>query len=209
MNQDQQKNLIKTADAIGDQLSWVWNYISTLRELQKYAKTHPELIVRNNHFFFTIMQAMWDALLLKLSHCSDDSKKGKAIGFPKLFKQLRAYKLDDQNLHAILQKQESALQRLSIKLKVEKWRNEILAHHTQAVTSPEFYEKNKCTLKEVEKLVAKYQNILHTFTFPLLNLGFRIRDHGPRAHRGVKKLLIALEKAEQQHSGRRVVRTRG
>ena len=198
MNQDQHKNLMETADAIGDQLSWVWNYIATLRELQKYAQSRAELIERNNHFFFTIIQAMWDSLLLKLSHCSDDSKKGKAMGFPKLFKQLKAYGHNDPTLHAIVGKQEVVLQRLSIKLKVEKWRNEILAHHTQAVTSLDFYEKNRCTLEEVEKLVSKYQRILHTFTFPLLNFGFRIRDHGPRAHRGVKKLLSALEKAEQK-----------
>ena len=202
MNRDQQNNLTETADAIGDQLSWTWNYIATLRELQKHARSHPELIERNNHFFLTITRAMWDALFLKLSHCSDDSKKGRAMGFPKLFKQLRAYKPNDPILHATVKKQEGVLRCLSAKRKVEKWRDEVLAHHTQAATSSDFYQQNKCTLEEVEKLVAKYQRILHAFTFPLLNLGFRIRDHGPRAHRGVKQLFTALERGPTTRSTR-------
>ena len=65
MNRQQEKNLTETADAIADQLSWAWNYIATLRELQRHAFSLPELIDRNNHFFFTITHAMWDALFMK------------------------------------------------------------------------------------------------------------------------------------------------
>ena len=124
------------------------------------------------------------------------------MGFPKLFKQIRAYKPNGPILNAEVKKQEGVLKQLSAKTKVEKWRNEVLAHHTQAATSIDFYQQNKCTLEEVEKLVAKYQKILHVFTFPLLNLGFRIRDHGPRAHRVVKRLFGALERGRTARSKR-------
>jgi hypothetical protein len=179
--------------AIGDHLSLAWNYISTLRAFQKYARSQPELIKRHNHFFFTITRAIWDALFLKLSHCSDDSKRARAIGFPKLFKQLRAYQPDDPALQANVKKQETALQRLATQRKVEKWREQAVAHHTEMANSPQFYEQNKCTLDELEKLVARHEAILHALSFPIFNLGFRIRDHGPRAHRAVNRLMAIMK----------------
>jgi len=75
MNKDQQRNLLRTADAIGDHLAWAWNYVATLRALQKHARSRPKLIEKHNHFFSTVMFAMWDALFLKLSHCSDKNPR--------------------------------------------------------------------------------------------------------------------------------------
>jgi len=92
------------------------------------------------------------------------------------------------------------LQRLATQDKVKRWRNEIIAHHTRAVNSQQFIEDNKLTLDEVEKLVAKHREILHAFTFPLFDLGFRIKDHGPRAHRGVNKLFASLKESRTTKS---------
>ncbi|MFH1700536.1 MAG: hypothetical protein ABIE07_08105 [Candidatus Zixiibacteriota bacterium] len=198
MNKNQQRNLIETADAIGSHLALTWNYVATLRALQKHARSHPKLIEAHNHFIFTITQALWDVLLLKLSHCSDNTKKAK--GFPKLFNQLKKYLPEGAALKKTIKKQEKVLQRLATLEKVKKWRNEIIAHHTYAADGPQFFEDNQVTLDEVGKLVTKHRDILHAFTFPLFDLGFRIKDHGPRAHRGVNKLFASLKESRTKQS---------
>jgi hypothetical protein len=200
MNKNQQRNLIGTADAIGGHLALAWNYVATLRALQKHARSHPKLIEAHNHFFFTITQALWDVLLLKLSHCSDTTKEAK--GFPKLFKQLKKYLPEEAALQKTIKKQEKILQRLATQEKVKKWRNEIIAHHTHAADGQQFFEDNQFTLDEVDKLVTKHRDILHAFTFSLFDLGFRIKDHGSRAHKGIKKLFASL-------NGSRTTQSRG
>ena len=204
MNKDQQRNLLRTADAIGDHLAWAWNYVATLRALQKHARSRPKLIEKHNHFFSTVMFAMWDALFLKLSHCSD--KNRNATGFPRLFKELRAYLPQEPKVRAAVSKQEQVLLRLTARRKIENWRDEAVAHRTFAADCRQFFEDNKCTLDEVEKLVSRYQRILHSFTFPLFDLGFRVRDHGPRAHRGVNRLMASMKEGRTSASSVRSAR---
>jgi hypothetical protein len=191
MNAQQQKNVLHTADAIGEDLALAWNYVATLRALQRHARSSPNVIDRNNHFFSTITSAIWEALLLKLSHCSDKSRN--ALGFPKLFKQLRTYLPQNHALLKRIEKNEHALKRMSTQSKVEKWRHEVIAHHTPTANTREFFEKNRCSLDEIEKLVSSLRGFLQTLSIPLWNLGFKIKDHGPRAYRGVNKLIAALK----------------
>lgn len=198
MNINQQRNLIGIADAIGDDLALAWNHVATLRALQKHARSNPKLIEAHNHFFFTITKALWDVLLLELSHCTDTKREAK--GFPKFFRQLKKYSPEETTLQKTIKKQEKVLQQLSTQEKVKKWRNEIIAHHTNAAEGLQFFEDHQVTLDEVGKLVTKHRVILQAFTFPLFNLGFKIKDHGPRAHRGVNKLFASLKESRTKQS---------
>jgi chromate transporter len=89
MNDDQKKNLEITAMAIGQHLAFASNYVATLRGFQKHTRESAAILELTGHFIATVTRAMWEALILKLSHCSDNGRK--AIGFPRLFKQLKAY----------------------------------------------------------------------------------------------------------------------
>jgi hypothetical protein len=71
MNDDQRKNLDITATAISQHLVFAWNYAATLRSFQRHTRESAAILERTGHFIATITRAMWDALLLQLSHCSD------------------------------------------------------------------------------------------------------------------------------------------
>src|SRR5881397_2207240 len=75
MNPEQDENLLTTAKIIAQHLAFAWNYSATLRGLQQYARECPTILDRNGHFVATITYALWDSLLLKLSHCSDNRRE--------------------------------------------------------------------------------------------------------------------------------------
>jgi Sodium/hydrogen exchanger family len=89
MNPDQEQNLLHTVTTIAEHLAFTSNYVATLRGLQEYASEDPTALDRIGPLTSTIHSAMWNSLVLKLSHCSDTQKN--ATGFPKLFKQLRGF----------------------------------------------------------------------------------------------------------------------
>jgi hypothetical protein len=106
---------------------------------------------------------MWVSLLLKLRHCSDTQKD--ATGFPKLFKQLRAYLPPNSELRSQVQAQERRLYALDIQKLVEKWRNEVIAHHTITGDFKIFRQSNSLSLDEIEPLIDELSKIPHSTEF--------------------------------------------
>ena len=171
MNPDQDNNLSDTAAAIADHLAWARTYSATLRALQQYARESPAILDSNGHFVATITYAMWYALFLKLSHCTDLRKE--ATGFPKLFKQLRAYLPKQHKLFPEIQAQVQRLHELEAQKKVENWRHKVIAHHTITTDFGTFYKKNVVSLDEVERLIDAMNCMLHAFSIPLWNQALR------------------------------------
>ena len=196
MNDDQRKNLDITATAISQYLVYAWNYAATLRGFQRHTRESTAILERTGHFIATITLAMWEALLLKLSHCSDNRRE--AIGFPKLFKQLRAYLPEHREL---IQAQERRLSVLEIQKKVENWRNQIIAHYTITSGFADFYRDNVVSLDEIEQLLEELDEILHIFAMQLLDKCFMVKDLCEYAHEDVDRLVAGLKKeAESQSS---------
>ena len=199
MNPDQDKNLFSTAKTVAEHLAFAWNYSATLRGLQQYTRECPAILKRNEHFVTTIWYALWYALFLKLSHCSDSRKE--ATGFPKLFKQLRAYLPKRHELVAQVQAQERRLNGLDVQRKVENWRNQVIAHHTITGDFNTFYKENVVSLDEIERMINEMNESLHIFTILLWSQWFMVRDLDKHAREGVDHFVASMKKdAERQNS---------
>ena len=111
-----ERNGFKTAETIAEHLVYAWTYCATLRALQRHARECPDVLDRNGHFFSTLTFTLWDSLFLKLAHCSDSRRE--ATGFPKLFKQLRAYLSQSHQLRERVDQQERRLAALHARKKV-------------------------------------------------------------------------------------------
>jgi len=196
MNPDQEQNAFRTAETIAEQLVYAWNYCATLRALQRHAREAPAVLDLSGHFVSTITLALWDALFLKLAHCSD--KRKGATGFPKLFKQLRAYLPKVDVLRDRVDEQEQRLSLLEVRSKVDNWRNQVVAHHTVTRSFDEFYKQNVCSLDEIEELIQVLKGALHSLSLELWNQGFSIEDLGHHAHQGVDRIVKAM-KTETEH----------
>jgi AbiU2 len=199
MNPEQDKNLFSIAKTIAEHLAFAWNYFATLRGLQQYTRECPAILKRNEHFVSTIWYTLWYTLFLKRSHCSDSRKE--ATGFPKLFKQLRAYLPKQHALVAQVQAQERHLKGLDVQRKVENWRNQVIAHHTITSDFTTFYKKNVVSLDEIEQMISEMNESLHVFTIPLWSQLFMVRDLEQHAREGMDQFVASMKKdAEQQHS---------
>jgi len=196
MNPGQADNAFRTTEIIAEHLVHAWNYCATLRALQCYACSCPDVLDRNGHFFSTLTFALWDSLFLKLAHCSDRQKE--ATGFPKLFKQLRAYLPESHHLRQHIDEQERSLTALEAREKVEKWRNQVVAHHTVKDEFDAFYKENVCSLDEIESLIRTFDGILRSFSRDLWNQVFCIEDLGCLARQGVDRLIQSMKKQNEQ-----------
>jgi hypothetical protein len=200
MNEEQRKNVLATADTIGDHLAWAWNYISTLRALQRHAQRCPDIFDKHAHFVSTLTYSIWDALFLKLNHCTD--KRKEAIGFPRLFKQIRKYMEEQSAIVSKIDEHEVELDTYGAKHKVGNWRNHVVAHYTLRNGETAFFEDNVCSFYEIEDLISKYQELLNFYSFELLDIQFMVKDFGPKAHEATDQVFTALC-AEQGHEGGR------
>lgn len=198
MNADQEKNISGTFAAIGDHLAWAWNYAATLRGLQDHTRESRTALERVEHFIATIFYAMWYALLLKLSHCTDEVKH--ATGFPKLFKQLRSYLPKQHELFPQIQAQKERLSRLDAQRRVKRWRDKVIAHHTITGDFRSFYEDNVVSLDEIEVLLDELNDILHLFSVPLCSEVFAVKDLIPEARKDVDLLVTSLKKEDGARS---------
>jgi len=117
---DQRKQLQAVADILGDNLGNAWNYIGTLDALGAHAKLNRKLFVIHSHFISTVVYAIWDALFLKLHHCTDRHRR--AYGFPKLFRLIRHYLPDDTGLLKQVTEDERSLRCGDATAKIEHWR---------------------------------------------------------------------------------------
>ncbi len=197
MNPERYQNAFATAKTIAEHLVYAWNYCATLRALQRHAQEAPGTLDAHGHLISTLTYALWDALFLKLAHCSD--KRKEATGFPKLFKQLRAYLPTSDPLRNSVDKQERRLAGLHARKKVENWRNQVVAHYTITSDFLEFYKTNVCSLDEIESLVRELNQILHEFSLEIWNQGFCVEDLGQHAQQGVDRIIEAIERdAEPQ-----------
>jgi hypothetical protein len=196
MNADQEQNLLCTVTTIADHLGYAWNYAATLRGLQQYARECPDVLDRIGHFITTIYFAMWTALLLKLRHCSDTHKN--VTGFPKLFKQLLAYLPSNSELRSQVQTQERRLHGLDIQRRVEKWRNEVIAHHTITGDFDIFRQMTPVSLDDIEPLIDELSKILHVFSVHLWNQYFPVNDIGQYTRGEVDYLVASLKQAAEQ-----------
>jgi len=138
---------------------------------------------------------MWESLILKLSHCSDNGRK--AIGYPRLFKQLKAYLPEH---HAFIRAQEQRFSGLQVQKKVENWRNQIIAHYAITSGFADFYRDNIISLDDAEYLIEELDDILHIFAMQLLDLYFMVKDLGPYAHEDVDRLVAGLKKEAESRS---------
>jgi hypothetical protein len=188
----------EVADTIAEHLVFAWNYCATLRALQCHARSHPDLLEQNAHFFSTFTFALWDSLFLKLAHCSDRRKE--ALGFPKLFKQLRASLPPSHYLRQNIAEQERRLTALKARSKVEKWRNQVVAHHTVRSEFDAFYKENVCSLDEIESLIRAYSEILHSFSCDLWKQVFCVEDLEYPAREGVDRLVQSMRNRTEQRS---------
>jgi hypothetical protein len=189
MNQEGRKNILATADTIGDQLAWAWNYIATLRALQRHARACPDAFGKHAHFVLTLTHSIWDALFLRLSHCTD--KRKEAIGFPRLFKQVRKYLQPQDALMSKVDEHERELDTLRTKEKIANWRNRVVAHYTLKEDDA-FFQDNVCSFEEIEDLISRYQNLLNFYGFKLLDMQFMVKDLGAKAHEAVDRIFAAL-----------------
>jgi len=196
MNEDQRKTILSTADTIGDHLAWAWNYIATLRALQRHARRCPEVFDKHAHFVSTLTYSIWDALFLKLNHCTD--KRKEAIGFPRLFKQIRKYLEPQAAPVSKIDDHEGELDALRAKDKVANWRNRVVAHYTLHDEHAAFFEDNVCSFDEIEELISRYQKLLNFYAFELFDMQFMVKDFGPKAHEAIDQVFAALC-AEQGH----------
>lgn len=201
MNSNQRNNLLSTADAIGDHLAHSWNYCATLRAFQRYSKKRPDVLNHYGHFVATITYSIWDTLFMKLHHCVDVRRE--AIGFPKLFKQMRAYLASDKNLMSKINQDEKKIKVTQTQKKIVNWRHHVVAHYTvkDSHDFAAFYANNVCNLDEIENLISEYQNILNYYSYELLDHVFLVKDLGTHAHLGVDQIVNAMIiKAEQDSS---------
>lgn len=134
---------------------------------------------------------MWDALFLKLAHCSD--KRREAIGFPELFRQLRAYLPKGHELLGKVKEHEQRIHEMEPQKKVSNWRHQLLAHYTIHGSFDDFYKTNLCSLEEIESLISKYDEILHTYSLPLLEQVFVVKDLGVQAAKGVDRFISCMK----------------
>ena len=196
MNSDQEKNVAKTIETIAEHLVKAWNYYATLKALQQHAKASPDILDNHAHFLSTITFALWNDLFLKLAHCSDRRKE--ASGFPKLFKQLRAYLPDPHRLRGQVDRAEENFNRLQVRSKVENWRSQVIAHHTIVSGFDDFYKKNVCSLDEIKPFINELNALLHVFSLQLsvdqCPQVFCVQDLGPLASQGVDRLVQAMKK---------------
>ncbi|MCL5406003.1 MAG: hypothetical protein M1398_04670 [Deltaproteobacteria bacterium] len=190
MNSDLDQNAFRTAETLAEHLAYAWNYLATLKALQRHANESPNILDTSPHFFSTIMLALWADLFLKLAHCSD--KRKEATGFPKLFKQLRAYLPQPHHLRNRVDKAERQLNLLQVRTKVENWRNLVIAHYTITREFEEFYKKNVCSLDEVESLIRALNALLHSFSVDLWSQVFVVEDMAHHACQGVDRLVQGM-----------------
>ena len=195
MNSEQDSNAFSTAEIIAEHLVYAWNYCATLRAFQRHARKCPDILDRNGHLVSTITFALWDALFMKLAHCSDRRKE--ATGFPKLFKQLRAYLPKNHPPGDRVLEKERELAGLRTQKKVENWRKQVIAHHTITSDFSEFYKTNVCSLDEIESLVRGLNNILHSFSLEIWNQGFCIEDLGHHARQGVDNMVEDMKRGNR------------
>jgi hypothetical protein len=193
MNLDQVKNVSDTMQAIADHLTWAWNYVATLRSLQHYTRESPAVLDKVGHFIATIHTAIWYALFLKLSHCSDIGKD--ATGFPKLFKQLQSYLPKQHKLFPQIQVQKECLGSLDMQKRVKKWRDQVIAHHTNIGDFSMFYKANVVPLDEIELSLNELNKILHVFSIPLCSQIFMVTDLIPEARKDVDLFVTSMKKA--------------
>jgi hypothetical protein len=192
MTPEQDQCTCQTTETIAEHLVYAWNYCATLRALQRHAREYPKILDAHGHFISTIYFALWDALFLKLAHCSD--KRKEATGLPKLFKQLRAYLPEGHQLRRRVDEEERNLSSLQAQAKVENWRNQVVAHYTISNKFSDFYKKNVCSLDEIEALIRSLNNILHVFSAELWEQGFCVEDLGPPAHQGIDRLVQMMKR---------------
>jgi hypothetical protein len=192
MNPDQDQNPSRTVAAIAEHLSLARIYAATLRGLQQYARECPAILERNGHFVGTITYAMWNSLILALSHCSDNGKE--ATGFPKLFKQLRKYVPKENELFPQIEAQDQRLRRLNIQRKIEKWRNNAVAHRKNISDLATFSKQNLISLDEIEPLIEELLEILHTFSIPLWSEMHDLSDLVQESRRGVDQLITSMKR---------------
>ena len=187
MNPEQDNNTFATAETIAEHLVYAWNYSATLRALQRHARECPDVLDSNGHLVSTITLALWDALFMKLAHCSDRRKE--ATGFPKLFKQLRACLPENHPLRDRITEKERELASLQTQKKVENWRKQVVAHHTITRDFSEFYKESVCSLDDIEALARELNDILHSFSLEMWNQGFCVEDLKHHARHGVDKMI--------------------
>jgi hypothetical protein len=144
---------------------------------------------RNGHFIATITYALWDSLILALSHCSDSGKE--ATGFPKLFKQLRKYVRKEHELFPQIQAQEQRLRGLNMQRKVESWRNNVIAHRKSRSDFATSY--NRISLDEIEQLIDELLEILHEFSTPLWMERYDLSEIVQESRRGVDRLVTSMK----------------
>jgi hypothetical protein len=191
MNPDQDNNVFRTGAAIAEHLSLACTYATTLRGLQQYARECLAILERNGHFIATITYAMWDSLILALSHCSDSGKE--ATGFPKLFKQLRKYVRREHELFPQIQAQEQRLRGLNMQRKVENWRNNVVAHRKSKSNFATFYKQSPISLDEIEQLIDELLEILHEFSTPLWMEMYDLSELVQESRRGVDQLVASMK----------------
>ena len=192
MNPDQRKNLLASADAVGDHLTHAWNYYATLRALQRHARERLDVLNYYPHFVATITYSIWDDLFNKLYHCVDNRKE--AMGFPKLFKQVRTYLASDENLMSQIGQDETKIKAGQTREKIVNWRHQVVAHYTikDNESFVTFYKDNVCSLNEIKNLISEYQKILNYYGKELLNIVFMVKDLGTHAHSGVDQIIKAM-----------------
>jgi hypothetical protein len=107
---------------------------------------------------------------------------------------MRAYLKGDKLVLQMVKEQEQRLRKLDVQRKIEKWRNQIVAHYTITSGFEAFYREHSVSLDEIERLIGELDEILHAFARPLLGQIFMVSDLGQHAREGVDQLVASMKK---------------
>jgi hypothetical protein len=187
MNEKEQKNVELAIDGLCENLVWTWAYYRALFALHEVAKSSPDLLQPYPQFISCLYHGLFDALFLKLYHFLDRSKG--ASGFPHLFKLLRRYCADDSNLLSQVKLDEKRFAEEINVEKVNKWRNEVVAHLTHRHREPEFFTDNRLHLPEIQGLIAWLEGTVESYSQTVLQRGNDTRYPSEAVAREVAALM--------------------
>jgi len=198
LTQSQRDQLTAVAEVLDEQLSRAWNYVGLLNTLSKEYDADDRIFKTHSHFFGSIAEPLWDALMLKMHHCVDTRRE--AHGFPKLFKLIRRCCAADPETLDAVDVLEKSIRTDEVADKIRRWRNEIIAHRAHSKLSfPTFRNKNRCKIHEIGLLVGEYQGVLNRFAVELIQLRFHPYEFNQFASESVRDLIENLKHAE--HGG--------
>ena len=169
MNADQQNNIEQSINGLCKNLVWSWAYFRSLSGLHEIAKSSPPALDPYPQLVSCLYHGLFDALFLRLYHFVDKSKG--ATGLPSLFKQLRRYYPDDNELSGQINCDEKRLIEIADLNKIGNWRNQVVAHLTCTHRNSKFFTDNRLHFSEIHDMIVTFESMVEYYSMRLLKRG--------------------------------------